>query len=144
VKRRHLAAILIGHALAAAGCSYDFNVFDPSRLDAAADASLDASVDAPILEGGPDVVDPATDSGDGAPACTPRVGCLTGAASCSTICAQDEQTCEAKVGCGLDPQCVPSCKTAETTCKDACIATCTTCTADGGCADVPACTTAAK
>ncbi|MDB4992804.1 MAG: hypothetical protein JWM74_236 [Myxococcaceae bacterium] len=134
-------------ALAVAACSYDFNVFNPTGVDAAASDASDAGFDAPPPDGEADTFVPGdggADTGDGAPACTPRVSCLTDTASCATKCGLDEQDCEAKVGCGLDPQCVPTCKTAETNCKKACVAVCTACTSDGGCTDVPACTTAAK
>jgi hypothetical protein len=133
-------------ACVVAGCTYDFTVFNPS-LDASTDAS-DAAPDggdtAPP-DAGPDAIEvDGGDAGDGAPACTAPVGCLTETASCSTKCAQDEIACEAAIGCDLNPSCVPNCKTTETSCKKGCIATCTVCTADGGCLDTNACTTAAK
>jgi hypothetical protein len=150
MRRRHCVVAFFStacaFALTVAGCSYDFNVFNPSGVDASIDAGDADLGDAPPIDGSSDtfVPDAGPDTSDGAPACTPRVSCLTDTASCATKCGQDEQDCEAKVGCGLDPQCVPNCKTAETNCKMACIAACTVCTTDGGCTDVPACTTAAK
>ncbi len=149
-RARRCLAVVVCFAmpqLAVAACNYDFNVFNPIGIDASADAAdADAAFDGALDVGSDTFVpgDGSVDSGDGAPACTPRVSCLTATASCATKCGVDEQDCEAKVGCGLDPQCVPNCKSAETNCRKTCVAVCTACTTDGGCTDVPACTSAAK
>lgn len=156
---RHPAFLLLLVAPPVTACAYDFSDFDPIHdasvgdtkglVDGARDdardsksPTADATVDHTVDAGLPDAAHPDAHPDSGG--CTAPSGCYAQAGSCSAGCASTESTCKKKIGCSLDPSCVPNCEDAEAMCKELCTADCTSCTADAGCIDLAGCAAASK
>ncbi len=126
--RLHVLSIALA-AVAATGCSYDFDIFQPVD-DGGADARSDASGG----DGG------ASDAGaDGA--CTPDLSCTQAAGTCGTTCGTTSKTCQDN--CKNNFGCRQNCKSAEQTCRSKCQSDCETCATNAGCPAKSECQSAA-
>jgi hypothetical protein len=129
--------------LAAAGCTLDFDRYDPADASSAPDTGADgaalesaappqdaaSSVDATSdAAGDATAVDTGADR-DAGP-CVASSDCLTQAGSCGVACGQVYQSCLQD----CDAQtCSDACRSGEQSCLGKCVSSCIGCTSDAGC-----------